>query len=42
VLTVQKFNKLEEAQHFAQDLGQVVERQQDVQNGRAMLVSDHF
>lgn len=42
VLTVQKFNKLDEAQHFAQDLGQVVERQQDVQNGRAMLVSDHF
>jgi hypothetical protein len=42
VLAVQKFNKLEEAQHFAQDLGQVVARQQDVQNGHVTLVSDHF
>jgi len=42
VLAVQKFDKLEEAQHFAQDLGQVVERQQDVQNGHVTLVSDHF
>lgn len=42
VLAVQKFNKLDEAQHFAQDLGQVVERQQNVQNGHVTLVSDHF
>lgn len=42
VLAVQKFNKLEEAQHFAEDLGRVVERQQDVQNGHVTLVSDHF
>ncbi len=42
VLAVQKFNKLEEAQHFAQDLGKVVERQQDVENGHVTLVSDHF
>lgn len=42
VLAVQKFNKLEEAQHFAQDLGRVVERQQDVQNGHVTLAADHF
>ena len=42
VLAVQKFNKLEDARHFAQDLGRVVERQQDVQNGHVTLVSDHF
>jgi anti-sigma factor RsiW len=42
VVAVQKFDKLEEAQHFAQDLGQVEERRQDVQNGHVTLVSDHF
>jgi len=41
VLSVQKFNKPDEAQHFAQDLGQVLERQQNVQDGHVTLVSDH-
>jgi anti-sigma factor RsiW len=42
VVAVQKFNKLDEAQHFARDLGQVEERRQDVQSGHVTLVSDHF
>lgn len=42
VLAVQKFNHLDEAKQFANDLGQAEERGQNVQNGKAMLVADHF
>jgi anti-sigma factor RsiW len=42
VLAMQKFDRFDEAKQFANDLGQAEERRQDVQNGKAMLVADHF
>ena len=42
VIAVQRFNKMEEARQFANDLGQYEARRQQVQEGQAMLISDRF
>lgn len=42
VVAVEKFNRLDEANKFADDLGRYQERRLDVQDGKATLVSDHF
>lgn len=42
VVAVQKFSGLDEAREFAEDLGRYQERRLDVQDGKALLVSDRF
>lgn len=42
VVAVQKFNGLDEAKAFADDLGRCEQRRLDVQDGKATLVSDKF
>jgi hypothetical protein len=42
VVAVQKFNGLDEAKAFADDLGRYEQRKLDVQDGKATLVSDKF
>jgi anti-sigma factor RsiW len=42
VIAVQKFNRVEDARQFADDLGQYQARRQQVEEGRPMLISDRF
>ena len=42
VIAVQRFSKLEDARQFADDLGRYQARRLEIQQGSAMLVSDHF
>jgi anti-sigma factor RsiW len=42
VIALQRFNKIEDARQFADDLAQYQVRRQQVQDGQAMLVSDKF
>jgi anti-sigma factor RsiW len=42
IVAVQKFNRVEDARQFADDLGQFEARRQQVEEGRPMLISDRF
>ncbi|HWE96984.1 MAG TPA: hypothetical protein VG269_23685 [Tepidisphaeraceae bacterium] len=42
VIAIQKFNRVEDARQFADDLGQYEARRQQVEEGRPMLISDRF
>ena len=42
VIALQRFNKLDDARQFANDLGQYEVRRQQVQESQAMLISDRF